>query len=70
MRARTGCYLLIKLVLTPNQYGPNQYGLVVYGTIGHTPEPAVQYVKETRNAKQMLQFLDEVRLVNKHFIHL
>lgn len=46
-----------------SQYGPNQYGLVVYGTIGHTPEPAVQYVKETRNAKQMLQFLDEVRLV-------
>ena len=45
------------------QYGPNQYGLVVYGTIGHTPEPAVHYVKETRNAKQMLQFLDEVRLV-------
>ena len=45
------------------QYGPNQYGLVVYGTIGHTSEPAVQYVKETRNAKQMLQFLDEVRLV-------
>lgn len=46
-----------------SQYGPNQYGLVVYGTIGHTPEPAVQYVRETRNAKQLLQFLDEVRLV-------
>ncbi|XP_020617942.1 mediator of RNA polymerase II transcription subunit 25-like isoform X1 [Orbicella faveolata] len=44
-----------------DEYGPNQYGLVVYGTIGHTPEPAVQYVKETRNAKQMLQFLDEVK---------
>ncbi|KAJ7388614.1 Mediator of RNA polymerase II transcription subunit 25 [Desmophyllum pertusum] len=43
------------------EYGPNQYGLVVYGTIGHTPEPAVQYVRETRNAKQLLQFLDEVR---------
>ena len=45
------------------QYGPNQYGLVVYGTMSPTSEPAVQYVKETRNAKQMLQFLDEVRLV-------
>lgn len=43
------------------QYGPNQYGLVVYGTMSPTSEPAVQYVKETRNAKQMLQFLDEVR---------
>lgn len=45
------------------QYGPNQYGLVVYGTIGHTPEPAVHYVKETRSAKQILQYLDDVRSV-------
>ena len=50
--------------LITSQYGPNQYGLVVYGTIGHTPEPAVQYVRETRDAKQMLQFLNEVRLVS------
>lgn len=44
-----------------DEYGPNQYGLVVYGTIGHTPEPAVHYVKETRSAKQILQYLDDVR---------
>ena len=49
------------LLLITFQYGPNQYGLVVYGTIGHTPEPAVQYVKETRDAKEILQFLKEVK---------
>ena len=49
------------LLLITCQYGPNQYGLVVYGTIGHTPEPAVQYVKETRDAKEILQFLKEVK---------
>ena len=43
------------------QYGPNQYGLVVYGTVSHTPDPAVQCVRETRDAKQMLEFLEEVR---------
>ena len=49
------------LLLITFQYGPNQYGLVVYGTIGHTPEPAVQYVKETRDAKEILQYLKEVK---------
>lgn len=44
-----------------DEYGPNQYGLVVYGTVSHTPDPAVQCVRETRDAKQMLEFLEEVR---------
>ena len=56
--------LMLALTVIISQYGPNQYGLVVYGTISHTPEPAVQYVKETRDAKQILQFLNEVRLVS------
>ena len=53
--------LLSILTLIILQYGPNQYGLVVYGTIGYTPEPAVQYVRETRDAKQILKFLNEVK---------
>lgn len=44
-----------------DEFGPNQYGLVVYGTVTHTPEPAVQCIKETRDAKQILQYLNEIK---------
>lgn len=44
-----------------DENGPNQYGLVVYGTVNHNPDPAVRFIKETRNAKQILQYLNEIK---------